>query len=165
MQTKAAVKIYSESIRTVQQRIEDYVEFTGVMPDQVLPIATQNEDYEVVEYLLKKGARPDTKDPSGSTALVRAIEVGDIDLVKLLIEYGADVNQVMRHLNETPLIYAAHYGDQLITAHLLENGADPLIKNTNGETAFGIAFRLGKTNIIGMLKDYTDAWEQKNGNN
>ena len=42
--------------------------------------------------LLENGADVNSKDIHGKTALVKACKLGVIDIVKLLIKYGASVN-------------------------------------------------------------------------
>lgn len=56
-----------------------------------------------------------------------AVAKGDINMVKKLIELGADVNGRSRLL--TPLMYAARYNRTEIINLLLENGADAELKD------------------------------------
>lgn len=54
---------------------------------------------EIAEYLLKHGAEPDIKDVEGSNALFRVLstdsdDTNTLEMVKLLIEYKADVHAV-----------------------------------------------------------------------
>jgi ankyrin repeat protein len=45
-----------------------------------------------VEYLLKKGAKVDSQDNKGKTALIYAVQNGWVQNVKLLLKYGANKN-------------------------------------------------------------------------
>lgn len=56
-----------------------------------------------------------------------AIAKGDVEMVKKLIDLGADVNARSRGL--TPLMYAAKFNRVEIIKLLLENGADKNIKD------------------------------------
>ena len=66
------------------------------------------------------------------TALLKAIEVDSLDLVKLLIDFGARVNEPpLFRVKRTPLQKAAEVGSLEIVRLLLERGA-----GVNGEPAF-----------------------------
>jgi ankyrin repeat protein len=57
-----------------------------------LTMAALMDEREIVDLLLKSGARPDERDIGGSTALIHAAKTEDTALVKRLIAAGADVN-------------------------------------------------------------------------
>ncbi|KAH8158859.1 hypothetical protein CIB48_g9390 [Xylaria polymorpha] len=93
----------------------------------------QEFSYNVARLLLDHGCDPDSivlfrgdyTPPTNRTALLEAIEVGNEGLVKLLIEYGANVNLEPRHLvRRTPLQKAAEQGDLEMVRLLLHHGAD-----------------------------------------
>lgn len=67
--------------------------------------ATQNNDYKLVETLLKNG-NIDYKDKDGKTALFYAVLEHNIDLCNLLIENGANV-YIKDDRNLMPIHYAA----------------------------------------------------------
>jgi hypothetical protein len=46
----------------------------------------------MVQLLLDYGAKPNAADSNGETALVDAIKQGNVDMIRILIEHGADVN-------------------------------------------------------------------------
>lgn len=60
-----------------------------------------------------------------------AAEASQMDLVELLIKSNANVNAVTRQNKDTPLHYAR---DWPVIATLLEFGADPDVRNTEGKT-------------------------------
>ncbi|WP_281632737.1 ankyrin repeat domain-containing protein [Flavobacterium luteolum] len=62
---------------------------------------------------------------------------GDIETVKKSIEYGADVNKIVR--NMTPLMLAARFNNVEIVKILLANGAKPSIENAHGLRALDYA--------------------------
>jgi len=66
------------------------------------------------------------------TPLIIACKFGNEAMVKLLVEYGADVNQVglrkyrknTNFYEETPLVTACFYGNEAIVRYLVDHGAD-----------------------------------------
>jgi ankyrin repeat protein len=72
-----------------------------------------------------------------ATPLHIAIQKGEIDLVKKMVEYGANVNEFS--LGMTPLMVAARYNKVEIIKFLLANGANTDIKDEKGFTALKYA--------------------------
>jgi cytochrome c len=83
----------------------------------------KNGDVAGVTTALDNGAAVDEID-GGVTALYIACEKGNLELARLLVSRGADVNIVVR-LQRTPLYGALMGGYADIVGLLLENGADP----------------------------------------
>jgi ankyrin repeat protein len=77
------------------------------------------------------GNRNQVKDGGGMTALVFAAREGDLETVKLLVEAGADVNQVTNY-GWSPLLTATQNKNYQIGKYLLEHGANPNIANNGG---------------------------------
>jgi uncharacterized protein len=71
------------------------------------------------------------------TPLCMAIFKGEIDLVKKLVAYGADINEKSNGL--TPLMMAARYNKVEIIKFLLDHGARLKEKNENGISALKYA--------------------------
>jgi ankyrin repeat protein len=134
----------------------------------------------LIKKLLEAGAEPDAyvdntpvsrRNFGGSprikfaTSLMRAAYSGDIELVRLLLEYGADP-LVRNSDNETSLLAAAGYGwidgysrgrsnqERLETISLLvELGADVNWACDHGITPLMVAANFGVTDIIQYLVD------------
>ncbi len=70
-------------------------------------------------------------DGGGITPLVFATRENCMECVKVLLEAGADVNQVT-HYGWTPLLTATQNRHYKIGAYLLDHGANPNIKNNGG---------------------------------
>ena len=80
----------------------------------------------IVQYLLDEGAPVDTQDVDGVTSLMLASELGHSDIVRVLINYGADVNILAKDPNVTPLIARLLLTrEQYVWISLLAGGADP----------------------------------------
>ena len=64
------------------------------------------------------------RDKYGNTALILASGDGDCNMVKMLLENGADI-EAINERGTTALIRASEYGKYDVVKILLENGADP----------------------------------------
>ena len=84
------------------------------------------------------GYRRERPTTGGLTALVFAARHGDIAIVRVLLDAGADVNQVTEY-GWTALLTATQNRYYLLGEYLLERGADPAIGNTGGWTPLYIA--------------------------
>lgn len=82
----------------------------------------RNGDVAAVTSALDKGA--DINEIDGVTALYIACEAGNVELAKLLIKHGADVNLPVSW-QRTPLYAANKAGYADIVKLLLDNGANP----------------------------------------
>lgn len=70
---------------------------TNLIPTQSLSDAVKGNDYDTVKILVEnkdsiKNFNINEKDKSGSTPLIHAVWNGNIEIVKVLVENGADVN-------------------------------------------------------------------------
>jgi ankyrin repeat protein len=146
--------------------------------------AVQNRHYKIGAYLLERGADPNIPNNGGWTPLYlatdnRNIEGGDypvrkpdmdhLEIIKLLLDKGANVNAricgtqstpdkcvgdstetrtnfTMQWLYEdgaTPFLRAAQSGDVTLMKLLLARGADPKIKTSYNVTALSVASGIG----------------------
>ncbi len=123
-------------------------------------VSSKFENLEVVEYLLRKGANPnsfncnDSDDDNidkifGETALMVAVRLGYINIVKLLIRYGVDINA--QKYCGTALMAASFCNKEEIVKLLSELGADVNIKSKSGYTTLMCAADRGHVNILSML--------------
>jgi len=92
----------------------------------------------IAELLIAKGSAIDSKDDRQRTPLGLATrETGDVDMAKLLIQNGADIN-VRDVDNNMPLNFAAWKGFTGIIDLLLDNGAD--FDTSEGRSSWMIRF-------------------------
>jgi len=86
--------------------------------------AARRGDVKAVERRLALGISPNSRHPlTVETPLIEAASAGHLDVVKLLVERGADVN-LKGEAWYTPLHCAAYYGHLDVAKFLLEHGAD-----------------------------------------
>lgn len=108
---------------------------------------------EEVTAILKTHPNPDARDSSGGTALHAAMFQKNIKIVEMLIDYGLDVNAIGPKNGYTPL-HDAVWGDNPAAAKLLlEKGADPSIKNKEGQTPLEKAQSEGKEDLVNVLQE------------
>ncbi|XP_035720524.1 protein fem-1 homolog CG6966-like isoform X2 [Vespa mandarinia] len=124
-----------------------------------LVMACRNGHYDVAEYLIVKcGA--DIEQPGsvvfdgetieGAPPLWCAAAAGHIELVKLLVQRGANVNSTTK-TNSTPLRAACFDGHYEIIRFLVKNGADIEMANRHGHTCLMIACYRGHIDIVKLL--------------
>lgn len=87
----------------------------------------------------------------GETPLHAAIEEGHTEVVRLLIETGADKNQATPDDDETPLHLAARKGHLEIVRVLVEAGADKSAAACDGETPVCVAAQEGHLEVVRFL--------------
>lgn len=102
--------------------------------DEVVGDPTQPADV-VGDFGGYRRERPIT---GGLTALVFAARHGDIETARILLDAGADVNQVTEY-GWTALLTATQNRYYRLGSYLLERGADPAIANKGGWTPLYIA--------------------------
>lgn len=105
---------------------------------------------EILEFLLKEGANPNTESFEGATAIMNAVQSNKMEHLKLLIENKADVNKQDKR-GFTALHRAAEMGHVEIVKVLLQNGARKELE-AEGHTALSLAKARDYKEIIEILK-------------
>ena len=100
-----------------------------------LSIAIETNDIDKVTSLLESGHDPNEKDPFyGIPPLMRSLSFNYLDIIEILLKYGADVNYINEGIDDlNPLIFAIDFAvggipDHRILKLLLQYGADPNIE-------------------------------------
>ncbi len=116
--------------------------------------------------LLEAGADPRGADKTGNTVLHIASQGGSLKLVKALMSKGADVNartpaaaaspNPFRPVagSQTPLMLAARAGHTDVLKALLEGGADPKLKASDGSTFLFAAVGSGNVDVVKFAYEY-----------
>ena len=114
--------------------------------------AAINGDVSLVERLLQEGVPVDCAvDEVDYTALSPAAQFNRTDVIRLLLQKGADVNK-RDHYGDTFVHYAAITNSTEVIALLIEHGASINITNNEGEKPIDKARRLGKKAAVRMLE-------------
>uniref|UniRef100_A0A3Q1CGH0 Poly [ADP-ribose] polymerase n=1 Tax=Amphiprion ocellaris TaxID=80972 RepID=A0A3Q1CGH0_AMPOC len=98
-----------------------------------LHLAAGYNNLEVAEFLLQHGAEVNSQDKGGLIPLHNAASYGHVDVAALLIKYDACVNATDKWAF-TPLHEAAQKGRTQLCALLLAHGADPSLRNQEGQS-------------------------------
>ncbi|KAI9861440.1 MAG: Ankyrin-2 [Trichoglossum hirsutum] len=109
---------------------------------------------EIIKLLLDSNCDIDGQNEDGRTALSYAVERGNMDLFKLLLDKGANVN-VRAHSDqrkESVLDEAAYFGRLDMVRLLLDKGAE-IRHEMRGCTALHRATVLGKLEVMTLLLD------------
>jgi uncharacterized protein len=126
----------------------------------IVHMSAHEKDPYWLDLALRAGGDPNLKDPRrGSYPIAYAIFGGGFDNVKLLAQYGADLNSVDRH-GRTPLTLAASAAEFEVLYYLLENGADYL-KVTQPGYMFFNTFRDKTPEFYEKRKAEWGAWCRK----
>ncbi|WP_375316768.1 ankyrin repeat domain-containing protein [Wolbachia endosymbiont (group A) of Opomyza germinationis] len=115
-----------------------------------LHLAAFNGYSDVVEYLIKKGAKVNLKDRNGYTPLHWAASNDHLKIVEYLIKKGAKVNLKDRN-GYTPLHWAASNDNLKIVEYLIKKGAKVNLKDRNGYTPLHWAAFNGYSDVVEYL--------------
>jgi ankyrin repeat protein len=151
----------------------------GARPDtRVLVLASSAGRVEIVRMLLQNGANPDdaarlaqeggmvwgdtlwkyAANPDSTDVrlipgapLLAACDGGHIEVVKLLVDKGANLNAKDQN-GQTPLMKTAASGQLDIVKILVERGADLTLTDERGDTALSMASKGLRSKVVDLLK-------------
>ena len=101
--------------------------------------------------LLNAGADPNLNDALNQAPLFFAADTGQLKMVRMLLEHGANVDNRGGDLEQDALMAASIQGHYEIAQLLLENGAEFHIPDKQGMTALMFASQLGHTDIANLF--------------
>lgn len=111
--------------------------------------------YPAIRGMINRGFKSPTTSPNTPplwTHLHTAVSQGDIDLVKMLIQAGTDVDEICRNpTRQTPLMHAVEIGHLEAVQLLIGLGADLAVKDEKGWTALHVAANQKRGDIIKLL--------------
>src|SRR6185295_18847063 len=110
---------------------------------------------ETVEALLAAGAEVNTpsRESMKVTPLHSAAAARQVEIARVLIAHGANVNAMQADSGFTPLHEAALNGNLEFARLLLEHGADVNAKMKDGKTPLGFALEQNKSEMVAFLRE------------
>lgn len=116
--------------------------------------AVANEEIDEVRELLINGANVDDKDENYDkiTPLFLAIETGHIEIVELLLDFGAKVN-ARDASKQTPIMRLDDDATPDLVGLLIRHGAKVNLKDDNGDTVLILASGAVKPDVLKALID------------
>ena len=166
--TEAALAGDVDTMRLLVERGADVNGEINVFQDfgsTPLMAAASSANTAAVQYLLSKGAKVNTiSSPAASvkngplgmqrmTALMKAAPSNDMEMIKALLDAGADVNlRDFRGMNALMLVVASERADARAVNLLLKAGADPNARSAMGETTLDWAEKFGNPEIVSLLR-------------
>jgi uncharacterized protein len=112
---------------------------------------------ELVVRMIEKGA---DVNQTGWTPLHYAATAGHVQLIKILLDKHAYIDAESPN-KTTPLMMAAHYGTSGAVKLLLEEGADPSLKNELGLSAIDFALQAKKQDSVDIISAFIRAQQPK----
>jgi ankyrin repeat protein len=131
------------------------VEASNPSNESPLMMAAIHNQLEVATVLIERGAEVNRK---GWTALHYAATRGHIAMMRLLLENSAYIDAESPN-GTTPLMMAAYYAPPLAVKLLLEEGADPTLRNQAKVNALEMALANERKQSAFYLQAFTQAWE------
>ncbi|MBQ0002486.1 MAG: ankyrin repeat domain-containing protein [Treponema sp.] len=123
----------------------------------MLNVAIRAEQEECVNWILNHNVDIDAvSNDRGYSAVMDAVWKNNLELTKVLIERGANLNFTSRD-GQSVLVLAVGAGNYEICKLLAEAGADPDIKDQMGMSALEYANLFGKKDIAQVLQKYHKA--------
>ena len=110
----------------------------------------------IVAYLLDHGANTEAECRAGDTALMIAVETNSMDVAKMLLERGANINargnDGFTLLQDFAILRNPFNSDMV--RFLLEHGANAEVVDDNGNTLLMLAEVSKNTGMVSILKSY-----------
>lgn len=153
---KMFTALYANDLETVRQQLDRGVDPNAKNDTGQTPLHV-TQDPVIANLLILHGADVNATDDDGMTPVFNK----EIDLIKMLNDAGADLNQ-RSHKGNTLLIWYSYSGYIEGIQYLLSLGADVNAKNMDGQTAYDIAERFGHLKLLEYLKS-KDAVSGKHG--
>lgn len=114
--------------------------------------AAYNGQSEIIRTLLTSSSKEmlDATNDGGQTPLILACMQGNLMIVNLLLDAGADANRALLD-GSAPLHFAAQSGNKFIGQALIKSKAQVDAQNSSGESPLIIASKEGNNEFVSVL--------------
>jgi ankyrin repeat protein len=123
----------------------------GTSREDDLITSARTGDLSTLKARLAEGVNTEVRERQGRTALMLAAENGHAEIVRILVEHGADLNAKSRDLQLTSLMYAVVKGHPDIVENVTEYGADVNARDGAGRTALMLAVQYKNRDLVHLL--------------
>ena len=134
------------------------VEFENALKETPLMLAAFHNQLAVCEVLIQREAAVNRK---GWTPLHYAATKGNIAIMRLLLQENAYIDAESPN-GTTPLMMAAYYAPPLAVKLLLEEGADPNLRNQGQASALDLAVSAERNQSAAYIRAFLEAWQIQN---
>ena len=156
------IKILYEQLEKSEDesKIINYMEY---LKNNIFNIAAENNKiYPIIFFheKLKKfykrksikllDCKDDNLNKEGMTPILYASKNGNLKLLLILIDLGADINSI-NDKGYTPLHYAVENNDERMVKHLLIRGANKFVNDRDNINPYNLAVLLRQENLIKIL--------------
>ncbi|XP_052594306.1 ankyrin repeat and MYND domain-containing protein 2 isoform X1 [Peromyscus californicus insignis] len=123
---------------------------------ELLEVIGKGTVQEAGTLLSSKNVHVNCLDENGMTPLMHAAYKGKLEMCKLLLRHGADVNCHQHEHGYTALMFAAlsGKGNKDITWAMLEAGAETDVVNSVGRTAAQMAAFVGQHDCVAIINNF-----------
>ena len=152
---------YRTNLKTVKFFVEHGADVNGIhgKPNpisQALDEVDTDDGYNTIKYLVLKGANVNVHEFNSTTSetlLGLAVDKGRLDVIKLLVDHGANL-EMQDERTLTPLQVAAPGGSRTVVEYLLKKGAKVDSQDNKGKTALIYAAQNGWVQNVKLLLKY-----------
>lgn len=137
--------------------------FVDNMKQSILFYLAKEGHCRCIDLIIGRGLSPEDSDVHGQTPIYYASRDGRADVIKLLLQRGADVNHKDSISNQTCLFYAARDGRYEACKVILENGGLANHMDNKKQTPLHWAKRHNKKEVIELLQAYTSSKHEGKG--
>ncbi|XP_037599317.1 ankyrin repeat and SOCS box protein 3 isoform X1 [Cebus imitator] len=147
---------YHNSVECLQMLInadssENYIKMKTFEGFCALHLAASQGHWKIVQILLEAGADPNATTLEETTPLFLAVENGQIDVLRLLLRHGANVNGSHSMCGWNSLHQASFQENTEIIKLLLKKGANKECQDDFGITPLFVAAQYGKIESLSIL--------------
>lgn len=152
-ETALNIAVFKNNFEMVQLLINAEVDLNLLDANGISPLGCV-QSVEMVQKLFLNGANINKVNAfSLESPLHIAVTRGRLDLVNILLEYGADIGAVDQY-GQSPLHLAVRTGHVNIVENLLQRGANIDAVDRNGATPLLLAVQHRYVNLVSILLNY-----------
>jgi len=129
-----------DNLDEVKRLVEAGADVNFMDEHRSTPVGVSCDNLPRMRFLLEHRANPNVYDGGGQSAVSHAVCLGRIEIVKLMIEHGAHLDEPGNAILGTTLLMEALEHRQVeIMKLLLRHGADPLQEDGDGWNLYRLA--------------------------